>query len=123
MVITSTKSHLGLLGHFTENPWNIVDCLGKFSMITFFIVHLSTSDGMDAEVHDDHGIETLESYLIVIGTIAQFLRAINSLKIIDSFRSLIKLLTETLFDMIPFLTLLLAMIFMIGMIDNIVHKH
>ena len=70
MFITSTKSHLGIFGHFSENPWNIVDCLGKFSMISFFIVHLSTYDGMDTESHEDVWVTTIESYLIVIGTIA-----------------------------------------------------
>jgi len=107
----------GIIGHFMESPWNSVDAVGKFSMFTFFIINLAGYS------HEGTWVREFESYLLVLGTSAQFLRAINALKVVDSFRSLIKLLTETLFDMIPFLTVLFLMIGMVGMVDLIVHKH
>ena len=63
------------------------------------------------------------SYLLVIGSVALFLRAINALKVIDAYRSLIKVLTETLFDMVPFLTIVFMMITMLGLVDLIVHRN
>ena len=107
----------GLIGHFMDSAWNFVDAIGKFSMFIYFILNLAGYS------NQGNWVRELESYLLVLGTCAQFLRAINALKVVDSFRSLIKLLTATMFDMIPFLTVLFLMIGMVGMVDLIVHKH
>ena len=100
-----------------DSAWNFVDAIGKFSMFIYFILNLAGYS------NQGNWVRELESYLLVLGTCAQFLRAINALKVVDSFRSLIKLLTATMFDMIPFLTVLFLMIGMVGMVDLIVHKH
>lgn len=113
----------GILSHFTENPWNLVDTIGKLSMSIYFSINISRS-GLEEADHENESefLKTFETYLLVIGTMAQFMRAINTLKVIDKFRYLIKLLTVTLFDMIPFLTVLFLIIGMLGIVDNLVDK-
>lgn len=111
-----------IIAHFTESEWNCIDAIGKCSMFTYFSYNIVNYNVPDQEKRDSW-VFTLMSYLLVCGSVALFLRAINALKVIDAYRSLIKLLTETLFDMIPFLSILFCMIFMMGMVDLIVHRN
>jgi len=118
-------SNHGMLGHFIETPWNIIDAIGKISMMLFlemdlFIGHKDITKDKNNISQGANILLGLETYLLVLGTVAQFLRAINALKINDKFRSLIKLLTETFMDMIPFMTILFLIILMISMVDLIV---
>jgi len=68
-------SNNGIIGHFTETPWNMVDAIGKFSMMLFLSIYIYRGDefGNIKVVEEDDNQSLLrgfESYLLVMGTVA-----------------------------------------------------
>jgi len=74
-------SNNGLIGHFTESPWNSVDAIGKFSMMIFLSIYIFKGDEYgkvemvskneaDAHKNEPSLLRGFESYLLVMGTVA-----------------------------------------------------
>lgn len=47
-------SNNGIIGHFTETPWNLVDAIGKFSMMLFLSIYIiKGEDGMRSREEEE----------------------------------------------------------------------
>ena len=64
-----------------------------------------------------------ETIMLIFATINMGSRGINQLKIYPKTRMMIKMVVDCLFDIIPFMIVLIATIYMIALCVEVIKKH
>jgi len=117
---------LGPRHHFGQ-LWNWIDAIGIISMLLYCLIHFfgktDWTPPKDGKALKAEERETFSTFLLLWGTLATTSRSIYQLKIFPATRTMIKMIVETIIDLIPFMIVLLAMIFLVSLADLIVYKH
>ena len=101
--------HKGVVSYF-KDYWNLFDVVSISTLFIYFTIRISRSD--DGETKDTVKESQPGMYLLLVGSLASFIRFISWLRVYKKTRYLIRLIVECIIDMIWFTIILtLMMIF------------